>query len=808
MSWTEAAARLLGLEDASALDGGRVSFAAPWAGDAPAWVLFGCAALAAATALFYARLERPASRRARRALATARALALSLLLLALAEPVLTLQVTSRPKPLLWLLLDGTESMAIEDELEEAESALLTGAPRRASRAARLVALLAAKEIGLVERLAERFRLRAFLLERPDGVRALEWGAAGAAGSAGAASGGATLAGQVTTAGQVTALGAALDDLARRRTSERLAGVVVFGDFGQNAGPPPVEAARRLGVPLFTVGIGPEAATDIALDLQASPVLKAGERAGLAVTLRQTGLDGRRARVRVAARRAGEAGERDGAEETLVGERDVELRGPVTALDLDFVPREAGRVELEARVEPLEGEAVAENNRAAREATVRDDFLRLLFVEHEPTWEWRFIKEVFHRDPLVGMRGFRTFLRSADPKVRQSNELFVPALTASRSEFFANDVVFLGDVPASALTTRFCEMTRELVGRFGGGLVVISGPRFGPGQLAGTALAEMLPVVVEPGSRLREGELRRLRLRPEAFATDFMRLGAGDAETARAWDGLGPLAWYQPVVRLHPLATALAEHPSDTCAGSGAPQPLIALRSYGAGEVVYLAFNETWRLRRKQGERLYRQLWGAMIHRLGLSHALGTQKRFVLRTDRPSYRVDDRVLVTVEAYDADFEPLAGERLPGRKLEAELVLPARAGAPEAQPLALRERREGVFEAEVQVLSSGEHRLRVQDPIAGEMREVAFRVADASVERRTAVRNAALERELAAATGGRCHDLATAAALPAEIEAPETAETSVRVVPLWSTWLLFAAVVALLLGEWLLRKAVNLP
>ena len=145
--------------------------------------------------------------------------------------------------------------------------------------------------------------------------------------------------------------------------------------------------------------------------------------------------------------------------------------------------------------------VDQNNRADREVNIRDDFLRLMYVEYEPTWEWRFIKEVFHRDKLVGTRGFRTFLRSADPHVRNTNELFLPTLTRPRSEFFANDVIFLGDMPGP-LSPRFCEMAKEFVGKFGGGLVVIAGPRFGPGQLADTPLAEMLPVVVdgERGSR--------------------------------------------------------------------------------------------------------------------------------------------------------------------------------------------------------------------------------------------------------------------------------------------------------------------
>ena len=36
----------------------------------------------------------------------------------------------------------------------------------------------------------------------------------------------------------------------------------------------------------------------------------------------------------------------------------------------------------------------------------------------------------------------------------------------------------------------------------------------------------------------------------------------------------------------------------------------------------------------------------------------------------------------------------------------------------------------------------------------------------------------------------------------------ETSTKVLPLWSTWFCFGAVVLLMLGEWLTRKLINLP
>ena len=138
-----------------------------------------------------------------------------------------------------------------------------------------------------------------------------------------------------------------------------------------------------------------------------------------------------------------------AEPILVGEKDVVLPQTKVSVDFPFTPKETGRFLFFAeagqpgsgtdergfsRLDPLEGEVVNQNNSASREVTIIDDFMRLLFVEYEPTWEWRFVKEVFHRDELVGLRGFRTFLRSSDPIVRENNELFVPNLTLPGRSF--------------------------------------------------------------------------------------------------------------------------------------------------------------------------------------------------------------------------------------------------------------------------------------------------------------------------------------------------------------------------------------
>ena len=289
----------------------------------------------------------------------------------------------------------------------------------------------------------------------------------------------------------------------------------------------------------------------------------------------------------------------------------------------------------------------------------------------------------------------------------------------------------------------------------------------------------------------------------------MRLGQTDQENLKGWNNVGKLPWFQPVRRLEIKGTqVLAEHPTEMCVDGKTPQPLIAVRQYGRGEVVYLAFNEMWRLRRLYGEEYYRQFWGQLIHRLGLSHALGSHKRFVVRTDKQQYRADDQVLITIEAYDKEFQPLDAKDVPDHRLVAEMFRPDRdSDGNRSQIFSIPQLKPGVFETRIPVFNGGEYRLRVTDPVANEAAEINFDVANVSVERRNPVRNVSLQRNISAETNGKAYDLTDVDHFTEDFSAPRLRETSVEILPLWSTWLTFGVVITALMMEWFVRKLVNL-
>ena len=120
-------ARFLGYDDVDSIDSVRTSFGADWAHNGPAWILFGCLALGFLAALFYIRYQPRAKKKNRVVLGFLRGFLLCVLLLILADPILEVSFTLHPKPVLWVLLDGTESMTIEDHLDEETRAHLKDA---------------------------------------------------------------------------------------------------------------------------------------------------------------------------------------------------------------------------------------------------------------------------------------------------------------------------------------------------------------------------------------------------------------------------------------------------------------------------------------------------------------------------------------------------------------------------------------------------------------------------------------------------------------------------------------------------------
>jgi len=119
-----------------------------------------------------------------------------------------------------------------------------------------------------------------------------------------------------------------------------------------------------------------------------------------------------------------------------------------------------------------------------------------------------------------------------------------------------------------------------------------------------------------------------------------------------------------------------------------------------------------------------------------------------------------------------------------------------------------RDGSFyEANLPVYAAGRHRVLVRDPVTREEFEVNFKVAPVTLERRSAVRDFKLQQDLASITGGKSYELSQVNSLADDLKAQPIVELTTIKNDLWNQWLMLIAILVLLLGEWTVRKLLNM-
>src|SRR5690606_25017649 len=163
---------------------------------------------------------------------------------------------------------------------------------------------------------------------------------------------------------------------------------------------------------------------------------------------------------------------------------------------------------------------------------------------------------------------------------------------TREELFAYRGLMLGSIEAGAFTGDQLRMIAEFVDRRGGGLLALGGRRsFSEGGYGGTAVEDVLPVVLDQSLRDKDGILQRLAVRPtRAGAASAVTQVAGDERASlERWNTLPEVTAVNQLGPVKPGATVLlsAEGPSREA------YPVLAFQRYGRGKSFAFTPQDSW-----------------------------------------------------------------------------------------------------------------------------------------------------------------------------------------------------------------------
>lgn len=604
------------------------------------------------------------------------------LLTILAGPTLEMLKSGTSRNKVVILLDTSKSMSRQDDLTSDADRLVaaralgliplqeTDADRipayskqvltSTSRLRLARAMLSHRGIGLLSGLAKTYDVEMWGFDRAADLLRLDQGPGGPDPR--------WLVG-VDADGSVTEIGGALRATMNRLKGSPLAGIILISDGGNNKGEEPTVVAADLPVPVFPIGMGTPRARDVAI---ASVFMEnrifLDDPAPIYVRLRQHGFTGQEGSVRVLV---------DGAERerhTFVL-RAAREQTETLHVKLDQPGKYAFRFELPV----LPGESEAGNNAKERDVEVIDKKIKVLLVEGDPRWDYRYLRNALLRDPRVECS---VLLRVPNMKDLVSPGSYYLAKFPERSELFTYDVVICGNVPNDAFWTEedLANLT-SFVTTQGGGLWFIAGRNHLPDTYRDSKLEPLIPVefdampeVTAEHERKGSGAVEGFRVVPtaEGVAHPLLRLtegGMDDPDENRAlWDLVPRMFWHHKAHRPRPNATVLLTHGGGRkpvhAASRERPAPLLVVARVGRGKVLYSAVAELWRMRfpSELGPRALERFHLQAIQYLGLAHCLGRTPRAELNTDREAYALGDRVQVFAYILDPDtYKPSTAERV---------------------------------------------------------------------------------------------------------------------------------------------------
>jgi uncharacterized membrane protein len=728
-------------------------------------IVFAATVLGAAI-FTYGRVGAHSSPRDRVVLAALRVAVLVVVVACLFRPMLLLSAPVPQRNFVGVLVDDSRSMKISDGGASARADIIRSA-------------LGAGDSSLIAALRERFQVRLFrfgsALNRIEDLGAL------------------------TFDGAETRLGDAISSARQELDAVPLSGLVVLSDGADNASAAVSDellSLRARSVPVFTVGIGAERfQRDVEIERVELPrqVLE-GSSFVANVVIRQRGFEGNRVPLVV---------EDDGK---VIAREEIELPsdGAAAPVRIPVTVRSAGARTLRFSVPLQNNEQVTQNNERRTLLDVRYRKEKILYVEGEPRYEVRFIRDAVEADSNLQLVVLQ---RTAENKYLRLNvdgptEL-AGGFPTTRAELFKYRAIILGSIEASAFTPDQLRMLADFVSVRGGGMLFLGGrSAFGEGGYAGTPLADILPMFVEGGavadSMAPFNELR-VRVSPAGLSHPVTQHAALPPRGVKADTSAiikVPVSSVNRITRLKPGAITLLEGTAGRYR-----QPVLVYQRYGRGLAVALPIQDSflWRMHADVPveDAAHRTLWRQLLR--WVTSDSPDQLKVGASVDRVAPGA--AVSIRAEVSDSNFV----RRNDARPI-ARVFSPS--GVVRELPLEWVVDRDGEYQANYSSTEPGVHTIRVitggNRPGERVLEDSTFiAVADLGAEFYGAEMRRPLLQRVADETGGKFYTPATMKTLPEDIALNKRGVTVMNQMDLWDMPVILLLVVVLLASEWAFRR-----
>jgi uncharacterized membrane protein len=728
-------------------------------GEWPVWALIAALAVVAVGLgwVFWSRRTRvaPTIRGPRTAVVwVLQSLLVCLLLFLLWQPALSIATLRPQQNIVAVVIDDSKSMATQEE----------GSSRKEQ-------VLKTLNGGLLKSLQSKFQVRLYRmgghLERIDNVEKL------------------------SASEPATHIGDNLKEVVADAATLPIGAVVLLSDGADNSGGidlDTISEIKRQRIPIHTVGFGRERmAHDIEVtDVQLPTRSLAKSRLEAQVTFHQWGLRGDKARLTVR-----EAGKVLASHDVILKADGIAQTEPVL-----FNAGDPGVKNLEFTLDALPDEDNKNNNTVTRVLNVDNSKPRILYMEGEPRWDYKFIRRAVEDDKNIDLYSIVRTTQNKNytqvPSDAKQGEL-KEGFPTKVEDLFSFQGLILGSVEASYFTNTQQDLIQQFVDRRGGGLLFLAGrASLADGGYGQPPFLDLLPVHLPNYKNTFHRDPATAELTSAGRDSLICRIEENpDANVAR-WKKLPYLMDFQEAGTPKPGALVLAEMNA-----AGHKLPLLITEKYGRGRTAVFASGGDWRWQMLQPveDMSHEMFWRQMLRWL----VSDTPTRVVSSIAKPVLFDEGRVQLRAEVRDTTYLPASDAQV-----EARIVGPD--GAAQSVELHPEPLEQGVYTADWDAGRAGSYITEItahrgQQELGRGV--VTFRREDGVAENFHLEQNRDLLEKLSSQTGGRYYHPEEVSKLGEDISYSEAGITVRETRDLWDMPAVFFLALVLCCSEWLLRR-----
>jgi uncharacterized membrane protein len=589
----------------------------------------------------------------------------------------------------------------------------------------------------------------------------------------------------------THIGESLKEVLADSATLPIGAVVLMSDGADNSGGIDLDTIsdiKRQRIPIHTVGFGRERmAHDIEVtDVQLPARSLAKSRLEAQVTFHQWGLKGDK--VHLVVRDSGK----------VLTSRDIVLQGDGAAQTetVLFNAGDAGVKNLQFGIDALPEEENKNNNALTRVLYVDNATPKVLYMEGEPRWDFKFIRRAVEDDKNISLY---TVVRTTQ------NKLYVQVPTGAPTgelkdgfptkvdDLFSYQGIILGTVEANYFTPAQQQLIEQFVDRRGGGLLFLGGrASLADGGYEKAPFSDLLPVRLPDHKNTFHRDPATAELTAAGRDSLITRIEDNPDANVERWKKLPYLMDFQDPGKPKPGALVLAD-----LIASGNKLPLLITQKYGRGRTAVFATGGDWRWQMLQPvtdmshELFWRQLMRWLVS--------DTPNRVVTSVTRAVLYDDGHVHLRAEVRDTNYLPTSDATI-----QARIVGPD--GSSQSVDLHPDSLEQGVYSADWDAGQAGSYVAEVtaargSQELGGNV--ITFRRENGVAENFHLEQNRDLLEKLSSQTGGRYYRPNEVSRLGEDISYSDAGITVRETRDLWDMPIVFFLVLLLCCSEWVLRR-----